>query len=108
MSKKRKEPTWRLDDSWGVATDPYNWVLMHRSPGAKSWAAKGYYPNPEMLLKSFAGMLALSEPADPDLVRHLEHISERAQSCAARLNAELEAFIWRDLRRPTAPQHKSY
>lgn len=102
MSISGTKPTWFFDDNWGVSTDAYNWILQHRTAGAKIWKPKGYYANPEMLLKSLALKLARTEPANPDLVKHLETISDRVQAAAARLNAEAEQFIWRDIRRPAA------
>ncbi len=85
---KRASPTWLLSKDWGVGTDPYNWILYRK--GKKSWKAAGYYPSAELLLKSFYRKLTRIEPADPDLIRHVDALSRRAQAAAARLFEELD------------------
>jgi hypothetical protein len=100
---KSKEPTWRLNDEWGVSVDCYNWVLLRRAKtGKRTWREAGYYPSAPMLLESFQRKLTRTIDPDPSLIKHLEHCSDVAQGCAARLNEQLESFLWRDLRRPTA------
>jgi len=78
-----------LSDDWGVGTDRYNWILYHK--GKKAWKPVGYYPSDELLLKSFYRKLTRTEPADPDLVRHVEAISRRAQAAAAAFYDQLDA-----------------
>jgi len=85
---KSANPTWLLSPGWGVGTDSYNWILYRK--GGKNWNAAGFYSSPESLLKSPFRKLTRMEPADPDLVRHLEAISRRAEDAAARLYKQIE------------------
>lgn len=102
-----KSPTWILNDSWGVSVDSFNWVLMKRAAkGKRSWREAGYYPSAQQLLESLHRKLTRTESPDPDLIKHLKHCSEAAQGFTDALNQQLESFIWRDLRRPTAPPKK--
>jgi hypothetical protein len=86
---KRASPKWRLSKDWGVGVDTYNFILYHK--GKKVWKPKGYYPCPELLLKSFYRKLIRTEPADSDLVRHVEANSRRVQECAAALSDQINA-----------------
>jgi hypothetical protein len=86
---KRTSPQWQLSPTWGVGTDKYNWILF--SKGKKLWKAAGYYPSAELLLKSFYRKLTRTDPADPDLVRHVEAISRRVQAAAAALYTYIDA-----------------
>ena len=107
--RKPKQPTWLLNEDWGVSVDTYNFVLMKRAAtGKRSWREAGYYPSANQLLESFHRKLTRTEDPDPDLMKHLEHCSEVAQGCAARFNEQLESFIWRDLKRPSAHQQREY
>jgi len=81
-------PEWDLSENWGVGRDSHNWILYHKSK--KTWTAKGYYPSPETLLKSFFRQLTRTESADPDLVRHIESISRRVEAAAARLYGQID------------------
>ena len=81
--RKRVTPKWILSPEWGVGTDPYNFIL-YRKVG-KRWDAVGFYPSPELLLKSLYRKMLRTEPADPDLVRHVDAISRRVEGWAARL-----------------------
>ena len=80
---ERVTPKWLLSPKWGVGTDPRNWIL-YRKVG-KGWKAAGFYPSAESLLKSWYRKLTRTEPADPDLVRHVSRISRRVEDAAARL-----------------------
>jgi len=93
---RRATPQWMLSNDWGVGTDPYNWVLYRK--GKKNWRPVGYYPSDELLLKSFHRKLTRTEPADPDLVRHVEAISRRAQAAAAAFYDLLDAEAGRSKR----------
>jgi hypothetical protein len=86
---KSASPKWMLSDDWGVGTDRYNWILYHK--GGNTWKPAGYYPSDELLLKSYYRQLTRTEPADPDLVRHLETISRHAQAAAAAFYGQLDA-----------------
>ena len=84
---KRVTPKWVLSPEWGVGIDPYNFIL-YRKVG-KRWDAVGFYPSPELLLKSLYRKMLRTEPADPDLVRHVEANSKCVEGWAARLYEQL-------------------
>ena len=84
-------PKWFLSAEWGVGSDPHNFILYRKT--GKRWNAKGYYPSVESLLQSFYTKLTRIEPADPDLVRHVEVVSELVEACAAALFAQLDAEV---------------
>ena len=86
---KHKTPEWTLSSDWGVGSDPHNFILYRKT--GKRWNAKGYYPSVESLLQSFYTKLTRIEPADSDLVRHVEAISRRVQTCAAALSDQINA-----------------
>jgi len=86
---KHTTPTWIFADDWGMGSDPYNFILYQKR--GERWIAKGYYPSIESLLHSFYQKMTLTEPFDPDLVRHVEVVSERVAACAAVLFAQLDA-----------------
>ena len=104
---KANEPTWLLNEEWGASTDSFNWIHLHRSSGSKFWTAKGYYRDPAQLFLGLIRKLCRTEPADPDLVRHIEAISERARAAAARLSADLNRMAWSGLHRPSAHPKRS-
>ena len=85
---KSASPKWLLSPEWGVGTDPYNFIL-YRKVG-KRWDAVGLYPSPELLLKSLYRKMLRTEPADPDLIRHVEAISRRVEGWAARLYEQID------------------
>ncbi len=85
---KSATPKWLLSPKWGVGTDPRNWIL-YRKVG-KGWKAAGFYPSAESLLKSWYRKLTRTEPADPDLIRHVEAISRRVEGWAARLYEQID------------------
>ena len=87
---KSASPKWLLSPEWGVGTDPCNWILYRR--GSNRWNAVGFYPSPESLLKSLYNKLTRTEPADPDMVRHIEAISTRVQGWAAALSEQLDQW----------------
>jgi hypothetical protein len=89
MSKSAK-PKWILNDDWAVSTDTYNWVLYQRS--GKSWRAIGYYPSPEMMLKSFHRKLTRKEPPQPTLEQHVEHCLKLTQAAADRFLSVLATY----------------
>ena len=74
-----------------MGSDPLNFIL-YRKRGER-WTAKGFYPSVESLLHSLYQKLARTEPADPDLVRHVELVSKRVEACAAALFAQLDAEV---------------
>ncbi|MFC1796071.1 hypothetical protein ACFL1V_03140 [Pseudomonadota bacterium] len=86
---KHKTPKWFLFDDWGMGSDPFNFILYQKR--GERWNAKGFYPSIESLLQSFYNRLIRTEPADPDLVSHIEAVSERVAACAAALFAQLDA-----------------
>jgi hypothetical protein len=79
---KRKQPQWILNENWAVSTDPYNWILYSRS--GKNWRATGYYPTPQMLLKSLHREITRKEPRQATLELHLLCCLETAQAVADR------------------------
>jgi len=85
---KSASPKWLLSPEWGVGTDSRNWIL-YRIVG-KGWRAAGFYPSPDSLLKSFFRKLTRTEPADPDLVKHVEAISRCVEDAAARLFKQID------------------
>ena len=85
---KSATPKWILAPEWGVGTDSYNWIL-YRKVG-KGWRAAGFYPSAESLLKSWYRKLTRTEPADTDLIRHVEAISRRVEDAAARLYEQID------------------
>ena len=87
---KRKEPQWILSDNWAVGTEPYNWIL-YRLSGTR-WRPIGFYPSPEMMLKSFHRKLARTEPHQPTLERHVEHCLGLAQAAADRFLSNLATY----------------
>ena len=88
---KSATPTWLLSPDWGVGTDPFNWILYRK--GGTRWNAVGFYPSPESLLKSLYNKLIRMEPADPDLVRHIEAISRRVEAAAACLYEQIDTRV---------------
>jgi hypothetical protein len=104
--KNNKAPVWQFDEFWGADTDSFNFILYRRrtkkdgSPG--NWKPAGYYRDPEQMFLGMFRKLARTESPDPDLVRHVEAISERVQATAARLSEELNAMAWSGLHRPSA------
>jgi hypothetical protein len=88
---KHTTPKWILSDDWGTDTDSFNWIL-YRKRGER-WIAKSYYPSIESLLQSLYARLTRTDPADPDLVSHVEAVSERVEACAAALFAQLDAEV---------------
>jgi hypothetical protein len=76
----RKPPHWILNEDWAISTDTYNWILYRLS--GKGWRAVGYYPTPEMLLKSFHRKLTRSETNQPTLEQHVEHCLRVAQAAS--------------------------
>lgn len=89
---KNTTPKWLLSADWGVSSDPFNWILYERR--GERWIAKGFYPSVESLLRSLYQKLIRTEPADSDLVRHVEAISRRVQACAAALSNQINAVQW--------------
>jgi len=87
VMSKSASAKWLLSPEWGVGTDPYNFIPYCRR--GKRWDAVGFYPSPDLLLKSYYRKITRTEPAGPDLVRHVEAISRRVQGWAARLNKQL-------------------
>ena len=79
---KSANPHWIFNDSWAVSTDTYNWILYQRS--GKIWRAVGYYPSPEMMLKSLHRKITRIEPPQPTLEQHVIHCLELAQAAADR------------------------
>ena len=106
MSNNNKEPLWQFDKFWGADSDPFNFILYRRrakkdgSPG--TWKAAGYYRDPEQMFLGMFRKLARIEPTDSDLASHVEAISERVQTAAARLSEELNRMAWAGLHRPSA------
>jgi hypothetical protein len=88
---KHTSPKWILSAKWGVGSDPYNFILYQKR--GERWIAKGFYPSIESLLHSFYQKMALTEPFDPDLARHVEAVSKRVEACAAALFAQLDAEL---------------
>jgi hypothetical protein len=82
-------PKWILSADWGIDTDSFNWIL-YRKRGER-WTANGFYPSVESLLQSLYKQLTRTEPANPDLIKHVEGVSERVAACAAALFTQLEA-----------------
>ncbi len=76
-----------LSPEWGVGTDLYNWILYRRR--GKRWDAVAFYPSPELLLKSLYRKMLRTEPANPDLVMHVEVISRCVEGWAARLYEQI-------------------
>ena len=87
---KTAKPHWTLNDDWAVSTDTYNWILYQRS--GKSWKAIGYYPSPEMMLESLHRKIALVEPPQPTLEKHVKHCLGLAQTAATRLLDNLATY----------------
>ena len=100
MSKKNKKPTWHLIEGYGCSTDAYNWVLQKKF--GKGWKPAGYYATPEKMLMGLYRKICRTEPADPDLLIHLNTLQERVQAVAARLSEELNRMVWAGLHRPPA------
>jgi hypothetical protein len=88
---KHKIPKWILFADWAMGSDPYNFILYKKR--GERWTAIGFYPSIELLLKSLYTKLILTEPADPDLLKHVELASERVEACAAELSAQLDAEV---------------
>ena len=88
--KKNATPEWPLSENWAVGRDSHNWILYHK--GKKNWKAKGFYPSPQALLKSFYRKLTRTEPADPDLILHVSRISRRVEAAAARLYEQIDTW----------------
>ena len=84
---KSATPKWFLAPTWGVGRDSYNWILYRKQP--KQWWPVGFYPSPEMLLKSFYRKMLRTEPADSDLVRHVEAITKLVEGIAARFYEQI-------------------
>ena len=84
-------PKWVLSTEWGIGSDPFNFIL-YRKTGDR-WNAKGYYSSVELLLQSLYQKLTRTDPADTDLARHVEVVSERVEACAAALFAHLDAEL---------------
>ena len=84
---ERASPKWVLSPEWGVSTDPYNWILYRRR--GKRWDAVAFYPSPELLLKSLYRKMLRTEPANPDLVMHVEVISRCVEGWAARFYEQI-------------------
>ena len=89
MAKSAK-PQWRLNDNWAVSTDTYNWILYQRS--GMIWRAVGYYPSPEMMLKSLHRKICRIEPPQPTLEQHVIHCLGLAQAAATRLLDSLATY----------------
>ena len=96
---KSATPKWILSPEWGVGIDKYNWILYRKNP--KRWDAVGFYPSPELLLKSLYRKMLRTEPADSDLVRHVEAISRRVEGWAARLFEQINT--WQAVRGNSGP-----
>jgi hypothetical protein len=88
---KNTTPKWFFSADWGMGSDPFNFIL-YRKRGER-WTANGFYPSVESLLYSLYQKLTRTEPADPDLVRHVEVVSKRVEACAAALFAQLDAEV---------------
>jgi hypothetical protein len=88
---KHKIPKWILSADWAMGSDPLNFIL-YRKRGER-WTANGFYPSIESLLQSLYARLTRTDPADPDLVSHVEAVSERVEACAAALFAQLDAEV---------------
>jgi hypothetical protein len=95
---KHKIPKWILFADWAMGSDPYNFILYKKR--GERWNAKGFYPSIESLLHSLYQKMTLTEPADPDIVRHVERVSERVAACAAALFAQLDAEAMLREKRP--------
>ena len=95
---KSATPGWKLNAEWAVGTDPYNWILYHRS--GKQWKAKGFFPTPEMLLKSLLQELMLSEAPQPILEQHVKRCLEVAQAAAASFLDTLDSYPQSVLKAP--------
>lgn len=100
MSRKNREPTWHLTESYGCSCDPFNWVLQRKS--GKGWKPVGYYPTPEKMLMGLYRKMCRTEPTDPDLLTHLSVLQGRVQAAAARLSDELNRLAWSHIHRPPA------
>ena len=88
---KRTSPEWMLDDTWAVSRDSLNWILQKRN-GAR-WRTVGYYPTPELLLKSLYRKLARTELVKPDLIQHLETCLEVALGCSERFAEHIHTHL---------------
>lgn len=97
---KQAQPHWTLNDDWAIGTDSYNWKLYRRS--GKGWRPIGYYPTPEMLLKSFHQKLTRVEPPQPTLEQYVEHCLERTQAAADRFLKCLATYPQSVLKAPPA------
>ena len=91
MSKKNPVPTWHLAEGYGASCDSFNWKLMKKF--GESWKTIGFYATPEKMLAGlYRKMCRTTKPADPDLLEHVEAISERVQAAAARLSKALNHY----------------
>ena len=82
---------WQLSNDWGVNHDAYNWVLQHKA--TNRWRNVGYYPTPEVLLLSLHRKILLTNPAQPDLIQHLEVSLDVAQGCCERLSEQIHTEL---------------
>ena len=110
MSKRiDKNPRWKLDDTWAVDVDAYNFILYSRGKNKDGlptkWNAKGFYPTAQMLLSDLYEKLSRTEDTGLPLLEHLKCLSERVQATATHLNNQINAEVWSGLHRP--PAHKA-
>ena len=96
--------TWILSDKWAVSRDPYNWILLRKT--GKSWK-KSYYASPEQLLKSLYRKITRTEPAQPDLLEHLEACLEVAQAFSRQFHQQTGMRPQPGNKRPTNAQKRN-
>ena len=83
MSKRKsKQPTWILNDEFGIDRNTYNWILYTRDGTGDTtrWKAISYHPTPALLLIALYRKVELTIPAHHDFVHHLEVAADRAHS----------------------------
>jgi len=91
IMSKPGSPDWILSDEWAVSRNPFNWILM--KPKRNGWRAVSYYPSPGLLLKSLHRKILRTDPAQPNLVRHIKSCLSVAEVCSERFSEYIDTQL---------------